>query len=252
LIPSYVINLVDRPDRLIAFHHDSNAPTASLEIIEAVDGKVLKECHPSPDPVAACWLSHQKVYRTFLDSRALFALILEDDAVFSEQAINLVSSITEKELDGIDIFQIGYLVHNDRVASGLKDSKARRNTIFLNRLCGRFPSWVARRFFNNTLDLLVLQRKLRLLEPIFKDRFETGTHAFIISRKFAEIAIQFNNPVLLPADVAVAEIARVSCLNAFRTSRSLVSQSDLISSIPDIAFDQLEFQIRDLMNTKIE
>lgn len=241
-----MINLVERPDRLKVISARLQRLGLSFEIVQAVPGSSLPEGqHPCPPNVAACWLSHQQAAGKFLETNDQYALILEDDAEISEGALSFIKKPEAFIASKLDIFQMGYNVQDDRVASGYRDSRLRFRSEILCKLC-------------NLVEFLgisnrgicpshKLEELLNSANPLLLSLFETGTQGYVISRYAAQVIRNFNNPVLLPADVALCEISLCSSIFMARPVRSLINQDASISSIPDISNEVLERKLEEIV-----
>jgi len=86
----FVINLERRPQRLAHIRAQLEARGLPFTRIDAVDGQSQKDIgypaqHPTlTKPEFACYLSHLKAFRAFLETDAPRCLILEDDAVLAK------------------------------------------------------------------------------------------------------------------------------------------------------------------------
>ena len=142
-IQAYVINLRSRADRRIEFERKHRHLRLDFQYIEAVDGASLDTtAHFSPPNVAACWLSHQKVAELLLSSGDEFALVLEDDAILDFRIVDLLTKESELSAVGLDLFQVGYNIQANKVASGHKDSYLRMRLMSLclvHRLAEKIP-----------------------------------------------------------------------------------------------------------------
>jgi GR25 family glycosyltransferase involved in LPS biosynthesis len=217
---SYVISLPDREDRRSNFFSSLYIKELGPIIIDAVStSDEFDTTHPNR-AVAACWMSHLKVAQEFLKTDEEFALIFEDDAELNEDGFSFINGLRDQDLINIDCLQIGF-------------------NIFRGRITGR--RWVtANRFYAKILlfkkSLISFRRDLNptntLLGQLFISRsFETGTHCYLMSRKLAKLMISYNVPVVVPADVALGELALVTNLNFYRATTSLCNQSTSPSSI---------------------
>lgn len=250
-IQAYVINLRRRKDRREEFETRHSHLKFDFNFVEAIDGQYIeKGSHFSPNNVAACWLSHQKVARMHLLSNDQYAFVLEDDAILDFKTIELLERESTFSKFGVDLFQVGYNVQSDRVASGYRDSRLRTK---LKLLC------LCQRAFSNFSILESkfcrthsLHTELNLPSPCVHGLFETGTHAYIMSRKLAELILVFNNPVLLPADVALCELAKLDNVQMTRPSSSYANQSDSFSSILDISNEVMETKIFSAMESLLD
>jgi len=249
-IEAYVINLRRRIDRRKDFEKRHNQLRLSFKYVDAVDGALWDtNVHFSPPNVAACWLSHQKVAELFLSSGDKFALVLEDDAILDFRIVELINKESELAALGLDLFQVGYNIQANRVSSGHKDSYLRMKLIWLcmvDRIIANVP--FMRSNFCNTHEI---HTALNLPQPCVVGLFETGTHAYIMSRKLAQLIVRFNNPVLLPADVALCELAKLDCIKMARPSDTYSNQSNSVSSIFEISNEVMETKIAKLSESLI-
>ena len=219
--------------------------------VEAVDGTSWDtNVHFSPPNVAACWLSHQKVAELLLSSGDEFALVLEDDAILDFRIVDLLTKESELSAVGLVLFQVGYNIQANKVASGHKDSYLRMRLMSLclvHRLAEKIP--LISSGFCRTHSI---HTRLNLPRPCVLGLFETGTHAYIMSRKLAQLIVRFNNPVLLPADIALCELAKLDCVKMARPSNTYSKQSDSCSSIFEISNEVMETKIAKLSESLID
>jgi GR25 family glycosyltransferase involved in LPS biosynthesis len=152
--------------------------------IEAVDGKsyVTDVRFDITQTQGACWASHQRAYSDFLTTGLDYALILEDDVEVAKnynpsevtEILNILT--THMTHEKIGILQVGHL----------RDF---------------WPIEELRYLLNNQ------NRRLQKHKVIFGD-FAGGTHAYIISRPFAQQLIGVNIPTARTADGILEDIAR--------------------------------------------
>jgi GR25 family glycosyltransferase involved in LPS biosynthesis len=263
-IPIYFINLHSRRDRRIAYLEQFSGTDFSPERIEAIDSLEVGQEHFVTKEVAACWLSHQAAYSRLLDSGLPYAIIMEDDALVNKDTLKFLSHVRTLDLNEVDIFQFGYLTSKSRIDFPTYDPFP-LELLILRRYVGcwlaRFDcihrNWLrATRFlvrralpmfyeFSRITRISVRQRssekffqteylkrkKYNLRHPIIYHSIEAGAHAYIISRSCAEKLLCFNNPVFLPADLALMGIGSSKNFVVVRTSKSLCGQSNSPSSI---------------------
>ena len=189
-------------------------------IIDAVStSDEFDSTHPNR-AVAACWMSHLKVAQEFLKTDEAFALIFEDDAELNEDGFSLINGLRDQDLINIDCLQIGFNIFRGRITG--------RRWVATNRFFAKFSQFK---------KLLIGDKRdpnstNTLLGQLFISRsFETGTHCYLISRKLARLMLSYNVPVIVPADVALGELALVTNLNFYRATTSLCNQSVSPSSI---------------------
>jgi GR25 family glycosyltransferase involved in LPS biosynthesis len=249
----FVINLKSRSDRLSSFLSQFSGLDFTPEVVDAVDAKNLESSHLSPNVVAACWLSHQKVSQSFLNSSYTHAMVFEDDACIDSTAIDILKHLSSSDLSSIDVLQLGYLTFNGELAD--------RSNYRLDQFLSNIEYTVAqvlhtfgfvrllsnKSIFHNGWQSVKLKREVGLKLNCIADVFEWGTHAFIISRKAAVIISNFNNPVVLPADLAMMEVSRFPEMRSWKLAKSIIPQSDSPSSIPQRSTNPLGLLIEELV-----
>jgi GR25 family glycosyltransferase involved in LPS biosynthesis len=263
----YFINLEVRNDRLHTFLAQFASSDLLVIRVPAISGQEVssEELYAAPE-VVACWKSHQKAFKTLLESDNSFAIIFEDDALVDISLLRWLEEIDSRSFTGIDLLQIGYLRTNGFLHRVEFDPSPRR-LLNLDRYVGErlsrfdlfFRNWIrcTRFFARYLLSVLVkvqtlsnefnppsllnahkyflsernIRRNLRLTRPLIYHSFEAGTHAYVISREFAKVMIEFNDPVFLPADLCFMGIARAKNFRVLRCSKSMSRQSKSASSI---------------------
>ncbi len=243
---AFLINLDRRPDRWLEFNQSSSSLDIPIERFSAVDGQDLPESElRSPSPVAACWMSHQEVARKFLESEAEYCLVLEDDLALTEESINALNQLWEKKLEDLDLLQIGFCVSNNQLSNRVIYNRQRHIVNILWRF-KLLSAPLTQRLLEN-----IYGYKISYLEnlnfPVAVNTFELGTHAYLISRRFAEMISSFNYPVYLPADLAMMEIVNTGEFRSFRLIQSLINQSASPSSISNASANSLEKKISDML-----
>lgn len=248
---AYLINLDRRPDRWNDFRASSSNLMFKVERISAVDANNLPLGELRlPAAVAACWMSHQKVAKALLASTAQHCLVLEDDVLLSDEGVKSLNRIMESDLTGIDLLQVGFCVHSNRLAN----RRSCRLQINLVKFLNLFHL-LGNGFAIKMLDSIYGTRFIMLnqiSQLATKETFELGTHAYLFSRKFAEAITEFNNPVYLPADLAIIELVRTGEFASYRLLTSALGQSDSPSSISNAARNALELEIALIGGTSVD
>jgi GR25 family glycosyltransferase involved in LPS biosynthesis len=246
---AFLINLDRRPDRWLEFNQIS--PTLEIPIIRfsAVDGQDLPKSElRTPPPVAACWMSHQDVAQKFLESEAEYCLVLEDDLALTKDSIRALNQLWERPFQDFDLLQIGFCVGNNQLSNRVSYSRQHHVVNILKQfklLSAPLTQRLLKYIYGYKISCL---QKINL--PVAENTFELGTHAYLISRKFAEMMVSFNRPVYLPADLAMMEIVKTGKFQSFRLIRSLFGQSESPSSISNASTNALEMKISS-MSTEI-
>lgn len=239
---TFLINLDKRSDRWADFLKNSSKlhfPALRFSAVTA-ESLGLHELR-LPSTVAACWKSHQGVAKAFLASDAEHCLVLEDDVHLTQAAIEALNQIWEKSFQGIDLLQLGFCVHNNRLANRTS-YRLQRRIIGLTKSFRMLSLSVIRKLLSALYgyEFLFLEQ---ISQPVAQNTFELGTHAYVMSRNLAEVMVQFNDPVYLPADLALMELANTKKFNSLRLVTSLVDQTDSPSSIANASANSLEKEI---------
>jgi GR25 family glycosyltransferase involved in LPS biosynthesis len=230
---SYLINLDKRPDRWNQFLESSSELAIPIRRFSAVDASSLdRKTSKLPGPVEACWRSHQEIAKLLLESSAEHCLILEDDVLINQNSLIQLNKVWGHHYEGIDLLQIGFCVHSNRLADRSIYSNQRRLVKMIDK-CGML-NWRPIRKLLKHIYGYEFTRLPKLDVLAATSTFELGTHAYIISRKFAERMVHFNTPTYLPADLALIELAHTGCFASFRLLENLVVQSNSPSSISHV------------------
>jgi hypothetical protein len=177
--------------------------------------------------IAATWQSHQKAMKMFLESSEEYALIMEDDFVLSNRWA--LDRMQLSHTLGADFLQVGFLITNsiDRIQITL-------NSIFdgflkvLHKLSDLFG------FIRNRLGKkLLIREQSGIPFQIVCNDIRPGAHAYIVSRAFAQAALQINSPEFLSADAVYMSMGWMRSFKLLRFRRSLIAQSNSESSITE-------------------
>ncbi|MEY0674362.1 glycosyltransferase family 25 protein [Providencia rettgeri] len=135
---TFVINLVERPDRKKFMQDQLNNSNLNYQFIEAVDGRTLSNDEINSITLnfhdsyltrgeVGCALSHLKAYKKIVDENIDMALILEDDAVLPSN----LSSIAH-EIESIDKKNNPNIYLLSDVFSYIKNSPLTKNIYRIN------------------------------------------------------------------------------------------------------------------------
>lgn len=206
-----VVNMKRSADRWEAIKKQLEQLQISVRRVDAVDGKLLPDeevkrltssVHYSMGRELergeiGCFLSHRKCWQELVDSGEKYALVMEDDLLFSDRALKFMQSDDwiPAECDLIQLFvfrkQKKYLC--ERKEYDLKDGD-------------------------------------RLWIPVFPA--PVGTQAYIISRQAAEIALQKSDRFNLPVDEFLFVRSDVSSrFPCYRLNHAVVMDADVPSEI---------------------
>ena len=245
---AHLINLDRRPDRWYEFVGKSEELDLPISRFSAVDGlEISKSELRLPPSVAACWMSHQAVAREFLETGADYCLVLEDDIDLNHKSIAGLKDLWEKSLQNIDLLQIGFCVSHNRLSNRVVHSNQSRIVELLHQL-RLLKLTTFRRILKSFYgyEFLTLNQ---INQPVAVMTFELGTHAYIMSSRFAHAILSFNFPVYLPADLAIMELTKTQKYRVFRLNKSLIDQSDSPSSISNASSNALENEIARLISS---
>lgn len=182
----YFINLLRRPDRLARISNELGRAGLIANRVDAVDGQQLDQPKSAvllTNGQKACWESHRRAWKTFLSTSKSFALILEDDAVFSPKISTeyLGDLIMVMEANGVALLQIGFI-----------ESQYRNDTL------GNLSS------LRNSSAVRLSGRR----ELVTWGQFRAGSHAYLLSREAAGILDAGAACSLTPIDEALGNLAR--------------------------------------------
>ena len=129
----------------------------------------------------------------------------------------------------IDFLQIGYLITTplDLLEMKIKASA----DLFLKIL-----TWVAHTRVIKKTNLrkkILIREQLDLPLHLVASDIRPGAHAYIVSRQFALAMQQINSPVILSTDALYIALGWMRSFKFVRLRKSVVSQSDSITSIDD-------------------
>jgi GR25 family glycosyltransferase involved in LPS biosynthesis len=197
-----VINLNRRHDRLARISNALRQSHIAFERIEAVDGQEMGAASSSPilrSGEVACWHSHVKALRNFLDSDWPAALILEDDADVQRLTATMINeSIQSMHELSVDVLQLGWIDH-----------------IY------KYPS------SRGVIDYVSALRSRRIKKSssggtqLVLGEFRAGSHAYLINRKAAQALVETNSPAMLAVDEYLGALAK----NSFGSSKLQIGRS---------------------------
>lgn len=225
---AYVINLKDRTDRWGSVVAQRHRIPFTLIRVEAVNSGTIESSHNSllPPPVIANWKSQCLVYESFLESDDEYAFVFEDDFVLRkvklEKCLNLVKSCN------MDFLQLGYLNNSVDDLINAKISNFKDLLFKALLLIFKLPFVPSSKFFASKL---LIREQEKIHYSIVLNEVRAGTHAYIVSRRFAETMLSINKPIFLAADGLFIAIAGLRFLKMGRLRRNMVRQSASPSSI---------------------
>jgi GR25 family glycosyltransferase involved in LPS biosynthesis len=206
-----VINLDRRPDRLANISSQLLKCGLSFERQIAVDGQL--DSHQSEfisKGAIGCWKSHLNSMKRLLETNASFSLILEDDAVISpevnEKLLSEMMDLMERRQ--LHLLQIGFI--DSQYALSLKTVRSGILEFFIDL--------IQRRGVNDRSGYRIVM-----------GNFRSGSHAYIVSARFAEEISKITPvPPLLPWDDYLGLLGKSQMHRGIRIARlvkNLVPQS---------------------------
>ncbi len=187
--------------------------------------------------VAGCWLAHKLAYRKIVGDNQEFALILEDDVrIDTSLFIKINTSLDKLSQKDIDILQIGFIdVSRSRYVLRLVSDFVWRLEVYVLSFLGTLKPQMLSKYFSvkirvrRALKARDLSRQLEsgLLRP---DDFMPGTHAYIISKKFAETLNQANQPIMFSSDQLLISLSKMCTFNIWRTTFNHIRQENHFTS----------------------
>ena len=221
-IPFFVINL---DSEIIRW----NSVESEAEIIEikpirvpAINAKLLKQ--PNQDLVTpgvkAAWQSHLTAIRIFLESKSENGLIMEDD-FHIENASKFLNLIKDPKLKEFDLIQIGFLKPglDTRIKILFSNMEA---LVFraLGRIC-KYSKFAQLQFGNR----MRVKAYSNIPKGFVIDDFQPGAHCYLISKRFACLILNLNEPQFLSIDDFYIALSKMRSFSIIRLRKSIVSQN---------------------------
>ena len=247
---AFVINLPQRTDRKESSLKRINDIGLKPEVFVATDGSKLKDSRDiryAQDNVMALWDSHRRIWKKLLSTDHDMCFVFEDDVTFNKKSAKAIQNILSLRSDTFDVIQLGFLPLSSRW-----NNRITENTIVLiNRSKSFFWAALGKIFLkiSNTYEVseVRLAKKIQnrikanSAKPVFgiegvsklrfAHDFRSGTHAYLISKSGAEKLLDYNQPVLLGADLAFQMLAISGSLRIFRLELSIAGQDESQPSI---------------------
>jgi GR25 family glycosyltransferase involved in LPS biosynthesis len=223
---SLLINLERRKDRLEAAINTAQKYNLDFERLDAIDSL---SCNPGSEilvtlDVYACWQSHLKSYRTFLQTDHSYCLILEDDFTVKDRK-SLEILLEKRDWENYDLLQVGFILPG--ILNKITYIYTNYENLFF-RIIGKVASAV---------KIHTITRKMRINEVlksksnVAANQFFPGTHAYIISRSMAQKILSIKGPQMYSADLFYMSLAQMRSFKIARLRKSVFGQSNTTPSI---------------------
>ena len=223
---NYVINIDSSEDRFTHFSRLNTRYGREVQRVSAVTPTNTDLSHAIyvSRSVAACWESHLKVLRLFLQSDNDFAFVQEDDSILKKFELNAYVDFMKN--NSLDFLQVGYLYGT----IGRKVEILGKNLLHISLLTLKV-------IFSCLRPSSSINEKV-LVREIFTNRtnlvpadVRAGTHAYLISRHLAEHVIQMNKPIFLAADDYFMALSRMRSFSMYRLLKSKARQGSWTSTV---------------------
>lgn len=247
---AFVINLPKRTDRKESSLKRITDIGLNPEVFVATDGSKLKDSRDiryAQDNVVALWDSHRRIWKKLLSTHHDMCFVFEDDVKFNKKSSQAIQDILSVRSDSFDVIQLGFLPLSSRWNNGITEI----SIVLLNRLKSSF--WYAFGKFYLKISNVYELSEVRLAKKIqnrikanaakptfgngiinklrFACDFRSGTHAYLISKSGAAKLLDYNQPVLLGADLAFQMLAISGSMKIFRLEFSVAGQDESQPSI---------------------
>lgn len=152
-----------------------------------------------------CTASHNMIYKDIIQKDYVKILILEDDAMLWPPGIKLFQEMVQQLPPDWDIWYLGYRWHDCES----KIAYWKRKFLLLLK------------FLQNSAEALQEEKRQSIIFPkyhtrnIWKAGLHAGTHAYAITSRAAKILLKENEPIYLPADMALAHLHLKGILKAY-------------------------------------
>jgi|688.fasta_scaffold177357_2 GR25 family glycosyltransferase involved in LPS biosynthesis len=223
---SLLINLERRRDRLESALNSAQKNGLSFKRIEAIDSLncILEPENLVTPDVYACWQSHLKCYRAFLQTNHNYCLILEDDFVVKNRK-SLETLLEKRAWENYDLLQVGFI---------LPGFLNKITYMYLNienkffRIIGKISSAIK---ISSVGDKMRIHDALTSEKNIVTNQFFPGTHAYIISRPMAQKILSIKGAQIYSADLFYISLAQMRTFSIARLKKSIFGQSKSAPSI---------------------
>lgn len=239
---TFYINLESRIDKRNFIENQFADSVISIERVVAVtpDQKHRKEVLVSP-LVAACWLSHEKVFSRLSELNLPAGFVLEDDAKIDAKLMLKWDSVIENFIESeIDCLQLGFLDmgFGGKFQRMIADFLWRFEAHALNGLSSPRLS----KFFSQKVRVRRAQKTVSIsatlgLGMLRPEDFLPGTHTYLIKTNFAKKLTEINSPVSFSADQLIISMSKMRTFEIWRTTKNFSKQDmRFLSDIGDNRF----------------
>ena len=218
--PIFAINMDRDVDRWQSVAEQATKFGLNIQRIPAIESQNIPTSELSfvTAGVRAVWKSHMKCMQLLLESSSTHALILEDDF----QILNpkdLFVSASRSDVRGYDVIQFGWIVPG---LDNRADLIFKRIEDFLFRII--YKCLTSFRPKSNHLFRLRPSAHGKAPRGFIPDNFQPGGHCYMVSRDFASLVLQINEPQFLATDDLYIALAKMRSVRFIRSKKSLARQ----------------------------
>lgn len=219
-LPIFAINMDKDLERWQSVTEQAIKFGLKIERVPAVESQSIPTSELSfvTAGVRAVWKSHLKCMQLLLESSSTHALILEDDFQILKPK-HLVAFASRSDVLAYDVIQLGWIV------PGLDN----RIELIYEKIEDCFF-----RFIHNLLSIFrPKSQHLMRLRPsthgkapreFIPDSFQPGGHCYVVSRTFASLVLQINEPQFLATDDLYIALAKMRSVRFIRSKINIAGQ----------------------------
>lgn len=238
--PAYVINLASRPDRMKFALSEAKRVGLEVRRVEAVsaadvDPEQVSMTGQDPSRIA-CWESHRRAWKAAEQDGLDSFLILEDDCRWIQDPNSLLDAIARTQPGMFDLLQLGSLQggrerlpRRSRVAFRVAESLRFAKVIVPEMR--RVEAYLEDRSQLYAQKAAEMRTSAAIALDVVWGRFDSGAHAYLVSRSMVPHLMVFNWPPFLAADDALAALAHQGRFKIGRLATSIASQAPLSSDL---------------------
>ena len=188
-----------------------------------------REGNPPVDmtkPQLGCALSHVNVYKEIIENNYERALIFEDDISINLNAIDSTLQALRELPDDWEVLRLGYFGANSDPSLLLKIQKWTLQTAMKY-----FQRFERLRLLDSNVINCWFDRPYS--EHLNYTGYHFGSHAYGVTKKGAEIILNYQTPIVQRSDNAVSELCSYEWLNAFGLKDRVFYQNRKLPSTID-------------------
>lgn len=240
-IPTFLINLASRPDRLAFAQDEAKAIGMDLRVVQAIPAAAIDPAEAiitgQTRGRIACWTSHVTAWEMALECSGDFCLILEDDVRWLRNPMGFLARVKELPSEALDLLQLGSLQKGGPLATPFRAQVAHRlskSVRFARRVNGRAEAlerWLVDYSQLVARELEVVDSRERIGERIIWGAFGSGTHAYILNKRLIPHLLQYNRPTFLAADDALSALAHQRTFRVGELEHGIATQAPFPSDL---------------------